>query len=111
MRKLFYVPKEENIDDYKSQWENIYAEIQHGVSENTKDYIQNVNQAGVIHIPEYRMLEVPISFSDKEFIQFGYWDDFEVINQDKPEVTCEVYTNDLDNPGSEAVLINTMPMH
>ena len=111
MRKVFYVPKNDNIDDYKSQWENIYTEIQHGVSENTKDFIDNIEVAGVINIPEYRMLDVPINFSDREFLQFKYWDDFEVIKKEKPEVICEIYTNNLDNPSSESVLINTMPMH
>lgn len=111
MRKIFYVPKQENIDDYKSQWENVYAEIQHGVSENTKDFIKDVDIAGEICIPEYRLLEIPINFSDKDYIQFGYWDDFEVIKKEKAEVICHVYTNDLENPGSQSILLKTLPMH
>jgi hypothetical protein len=111
VRKIFYVPKEENIDEYKSQWENVYAEIQHGISENTKDLIKDVDKAGEVSIPEYRFLEVPINFSDKDYVQFNYWDDFEVIKKDKPEIISEIYTNDLDNPSSQSVLLKTLPMH
>ena len=40
MRKIYYVPEGQDINDYKDIWENHTTEIHTSVSENTKEYIK-----------------------------------------------------------------------
>ena len=37
MRIIYYVPEGESIDDYKSEWEQIVAEVHVGLSPNIED--------------------------------------------------------------------------
>jgi hypothetical protein len=106
VRKIFYVPAGESIDDYKPQWDGVYAEIQHGLSENTKEYIVDESVAQEILIPEYKDLDCPVNFSDREYVQIYYWDDFESIKDEKPQIILEIWSNDLNNPSAEQNLID-----
>ena len=39
MRIIYYVPEGESIDDYKSEWDQVVAEVHVGLSPNIEDYI------------------------------------------------------------------------
>ena len=60
MRLIYYVPDNMSIDDYKSEWEQVVAEVHHGLSPNIEDYVKDPTKAQVVEIPEYRKAHIPI---------------------------------------------------
>lgn len=111
MRKIFYVPANKDIEDYKSQWDKVVTEIVHGVSENIKDYITNEEVGQLVYIPEYRVLDTPRNISNASYFQIIYFDDFESIKEEKPEVICEIWKKNLDNPSEAEVKYTQYPLH
>lgn len=111
MREIFYIPEGGIVNDYKEHWEGITSIVQVGLSANIEEYVSNPELAQLILIPEYKNLDTPRNISNLEYFQCVYFDDFETIKQEKPEVYLQVWSKNLDNPAEEHVLIQTYPMH
>ena len=94
MRLIYYVPDNMSIDDYKSEWEQVVAEVHHGLSPNIEDYVKDPTKAQVVEIPEYRKAHIPINAASKDFIQYVYVDEYDDIveNTNIPEM-CLVTDN------------------
>lgn len=100
MRKIYYVPEGQDINDYKDVWENHTTEIHTSVSENTKEYIKDKDVAQWVLIPEYKYAEVPEFISDQDYFQYYFYDDFSFYQED-PQYKLEVWQLDLDNKDFE----------
>jgi hypothetical protein len=110
MRKIFYVPKSKEISDYESEWKGVTGVVQHGISKNIEDLVDNPDAGQMILIPEYFDLNAPNHASDKEYFQVEYYDDFEVLKRDKGDITLQVWKKNLDNPSEEDILVETYPL-
>lgn len=106
MRLIYYVPDNMSIDDYKSEWEQVVAEVHHGLSANIEDYVKDPTKAQVVEIPEYRKAHIPINAASKDFIQYIYIDEF--FDKDEvPQYSMEIWSKNLDNPSESQVKIDT----
>jgi len=111
MRNIFYIPKDKDINDYKSEWFNKFPEVHHGLSDNIKEYISDPSIAQEVLIPEYSGIMAPQSIGNVEFFQIEYFNDFESIKQEKSFVELEIWSKDLDDPSKEEVLVDKKPFH
>jgi len=111
MRKVFFVPKSLNYQDYESEWKGITGIVQHGLSENIKDYVEDENKAQMVLIPEYYAILAPTHTSNADFFQIEYFDDFEVLKREYAEITCEVWKKNLDNPSLGEEMVQNLPMN
>lgn len=97
MRTVFYIPKGEKVEDYKSEWNGKTNEVHTGVSPNIEDYIKDDSVAQFINIPEFKHMLAPRNCSSGEYFQIAYVNDFE-DRDNLPQYFCEVWTKNLDNP-------------
>lgn len=106
MRLIYYVPDNMSIDDYKSEWEQVIAEVHHGLSPNIEDYVKDPTKAQVVEIPEYKKAHIPINAASKDFIQYIYIDEF-FDKDEMPQYSMEIWSKNLDNPSESQVKIDT----
>ena len=106
MRLIYYVPEGESIEDYKSEWDQVVAEIHTGLSPNIEDFVKDPTVAQLVEIPEFKMAFVPVNASSKDFVQYRYVDEF-VDKDDLPQYSMEVWSKNLDNPSEEKTKIDT----
>lgn len=111
MREVFYIPEGGSVEDYSEQWKDNYSIVQVGLSPNIEEYVNNPDIAQVILIPEFKTTICPITTSSSTYFQIEYFDDFETIKDVKPEVWCQIWSKDLDNPSTEQEKIKDIPMH
>jgi hypothetical protein len=95
MRKIYYVPKGQDIEKYRDIWENHTSEIHNSISENIKEYIKDKDVAQWVLIPEFQYTEVPEMISDEDYFQYYFYDDFSYYEED-PQYKMEVYQLNLD---------------
>ena len=106
MRIIYYVPEGESIDDYKSEWDQVVAEVHVGLSPNIEDYIKDPTKAQVVEIPEYRKAHIPVNAASKDFIQYVYIDEF-FDKDETPQYKMEIWSKNLDKPSETHVKIDT----
>lgn len=111
MRKVFFVPKSQDYNDFKPEWEGVTGIIQHGLSDNIKEYVIDENKAQMVLIPEYYAILAPTHTSNADYFQIEYFDDFEVLKREYADITCEIWKKNLDNPSEEEKLVETLPMN
>lgn len=95
MRKIYYVPKGQDINEYSDIWKNHTSEVHNSVSDNIKEYIKDEDVAQWVLIPEFQYTEVPEMISDQDYFQYYFYDDFAFYEED-PQYKMEVYKLNLD---------------
>jgi len=114
MRKIFYIPEGEAVDDYKDDWYHETNEVHTGISESLKDLIKDPSKPQFVFIPEFKHMMAPINESDKSYFQVAYVNDYDYVSFNNGEMVpmylLEVWTKNLDNPSEEQEKINTFVM-
>lgn len=106
MRRVFFVPEGQDINDYKDQWQGLVQEIHTSVSNNNKDYILTDKDAHIFKIPEFQHSVSPDNCSNLDYLLYRVVDDFAEF-EDNPSFTLEIWEKDYDNPSKESVKIET----
>jgi hypothetical protein len=101
MRKVYFVPKNHNIDDYKHEWFGKFQEIHHGLSDNNQKYVINENEAHAFKIPEFQEIYTPQTCSDTDYLIYRLVDDFGIFETD-PAFVLEVWEKDYENPKADS---------
>lgn len=109
MRKVFYIPEGEKVDNYKEQWFEKTNEVHTGLSKNIEQYIKDPSVAQFVNIPEFKHMLAPINSSNAEYFQVGYVNDFD-DRDNLPQYIVEVWTKNLDNPSEQQVKIDSWIM-
>ena len=95
MRKIYYVPQGQDINEYRDIWESHTSEIHNSISENIEEYIKDKDVAQWVIIPEFQYAEVPEMVSDEDYFQNYLYDDFSFY-EDNPQYKMYVYQLNLD---------------
>tara|TARA_A100001201_G_C4080061_1_gene198619 strand:- start:106 stop:579 length:474 start_codon:yes stop_codon:yes gene_type:complete len=106
MRKVFFVPEGQDINDYKDQWNGQVKEVHNSVSVNNKDYILTDKEAHFFKIPEFQAVDTVEHCSSLDYIIYSLIDDYAEF-EDDPAYIMEIWEKDYDNPNKDKVKKDT----
>jgi hypothetical protein len=97
MKQIYYVPSNENIDDYKSSWFRVASEVHNSLSENIEPYLlEESDKAQFVTIPEFTICKGPQRAAAGQKIYFCIQDDFYYYETENV-YSIEVWSYDLED--------------
>lgn len=106
MRKVFFVPEGQDINDYKDEWDGQVKEVHNSVSLNNKNYLLTEKEPHFFYIPEFQELHSIEHCSNLDYVIYRLVDDYAEF-EDDPSYIMEVWEKDYDNPSKEKNKIDT----